>query len=106
MSIYVTLLKEIRENDNGNLKKLDKRYMNVELLITPERHTALVLPNKTQFYISNLFQDLHERRIVLIEYYDICHREFWDDEFYPKYLKKLEDEGWLKTKPRSTLPKM
>ena len=104
MSIYATLIKDIKMDDNGNRSNLDKRYMNIELLIEPKQHTLLILPNHTSFFISNLIQDLVERRIILLEVDEICHRKFWDPGFYPKYLKKLKDEGWLDEKPKSTLP--
>lgn len=106
MSIYVTLVKHIRKDNNDYISELDNRYMNVELLIPPEAKTALVLKNKTKFFVSGTIQDLHERRVIVFEFVDICHRKFWDDDFYPDYLQKLRVEGWLNNMPRGTLPRI
>ena len=106
MSLYVTLMKTIRKDDNGNISTMDRRYMNVQLLIPAVQGAAIILPDCTHFYISEIIQDLSERRIILVEFDDLSHREFRDDEFYPKYLQKLKDEGWLINKPESILPEL
>ncbi len=97
----VTLLKTIRKDDNGNLTVLDRRYMNVELIVPAVQHSAIILSSSTTFYVGDIVQDLVDQRIVLVEYDNLCHRDFWDDKFYPKYLERLKDEGWLSDKPKT-----
>ena len=104
MSNYVTLVKSIRKDNNGNITQLDRRYMNIELLTPAVQGSAIILPNSTHFYISEIIQDLSERRVILVEFDDYDYTDFYNDEFYSKYLQKLRDEGWLDNKPKSIFP--
>lgn len=89
------LIKVIRKDDNDNLSELTRLTMYVDLLMEPKVGMTLGLPNGGEFYINHIKQDLKSNIVLLYEFDDICHREFWDDEFWEKYLDKLYGERWL-----------
>lgn len=92
----VRLIKVIRKDDNDNRNELIRVTMYVDLLMDPKVEMTLDLENGTTFYINHIRQDLKNNIVVLYEFEDICHRAFWDETFWDKYISKIYEEGWMK----------
>ncbi len=88
------LVKVLRKNQNDNISELQRVYGNTYLLIEPTLKMSITLENGTEFWIDHIEQDLKNNRVILYDYIDICHREFWNDDFWDKHLEILYKEGW------------
>lgn len=89
------LIQVLREDDNGQTSDLQKIYRYEKLLLEPKVQMSITFENGSKFWIEHINQDLKNQRVILIECVDICHREFWDDDFWKKYLRKKHEEGWI-----------
>ena len=89
------LINVIRKEDNSNLRELTRLTMYVDLMMEPKKGMSIGLERGGEFFIHHIKQDLKNHDVLLYQFDNICHREFWDDEFWDKYLDKLYEEGWL-----------
>jgi hypothetical protein len=92
----VKLIKVIRKDNNGYKDELTRVTMYVDLIIDPKMEMTLDLENGTTFYINHIKQNLRHHNVILYEFEDICHRAFWDETFWDKYISKIYEEGWMK----------
>lgn len=93
----VTLIKVYTETDNhGPDIEMFRVFKEADLLIEPKQDHKITL-EKGSFYVNEIEQNLKLKKIVLYEFTEIPHYEFWTNKkgFRKKHLPKLIKEGWI-----------
>ena len=90
------LIQVLRKDDNGSIAELQRIYRYETLLIDPRENMSIRFENNDIFYVEYIRQDLKNNRVILYDYRDICHRDFWDKKFWETYLMAKIALGWKK----------